>query len=182
MTRQMTSHVVTRWYRAPELILLQRYTTAIDVWSCACIFAELLTMLPEANMDRGERNPLFPGRSCWPLSPGADEVSTTAAAVPPPPPPLTSTIIAAAGRIGAQLRPATRHILRARLAQVVAQLDRRQGDARRSARGPAGGRAQVAARALRFRARIGHRAARIHARVRAVATPRRSRGEHTSPD
>jgi len=48
ISRQMTSHVVTRWYRAPELILLQRYTAAIDVWSFACIFAELLTMLPEA--------------------------------------------------------------------------------------------------------------------------------------
>ena len=71
MQRQMTSHVVTRWYRAPELILLQRYTTAIDVWSVACIFAELLSMLPEANTDRRDRNPLFPGRSCWPLSPGA---------------------------------------------------------------------------------------------------------------
>ena len=103
MTRQMTSHVVTRWYRAPELILLQRYTTAIDVWSCACIFAELLTMLPEANMDRGERNPLFPGRSCWPLSPGADEVRTTTAAAAPPPLPLAPAILAAAGRIGAQL-------------------------------------------------------------------------------
>ena len=59
----MTTHVVTRWYRAPELILLQRYTTAIDVWSFACIFAELLTMLPEAGLSPPERNALFPGRS-----------------------------------------------------------------------------------------------------------------------
>lgn len=33
--RQLTRHVVTRWYRAPELMLYNDgdYTTAIDVWS-----------------------------------------------------------------------------------------------------------------------------------------------------
>jgi len=75
MTRQMTSHVVTRWYRAPELILLQRYTTAIDVWSFACIFAELLMMLPEAELEHRDRTPLFPGRSCLPLSPVESELA-----------------------------------------------------------------------------------------------------------
>ena len=75
VTRQMTTHVVTRWYRAPELILLQRYTTAIDIWSFACIFAELLTMLPDGPQ---ERNALFPGRSCFPLSPTEDELTTPA--------------------------------------------------------------------------------------------------------
>jgi mitogen-activated protein kinase 1/3 len=34
LVKEMTGHVVTRWYRAPELILVEReYTTAIDVWS-----------------------------------------------------------------------------------------------------------------------------------------------------
>uniref|UniRef100_A0A6V2SN52 Mitogen-activated protein kinase n=1 Tax=Emiliania huxleyi TaxID=2903 RepID=A0A6V2SN52_EMIHU len=75
ISRQMTSHVVTRWYRAPELILLQRYTAAIDVWSFACIFAELLTMLPEARVDRRDRGALFPGRSCLPLSPVEDDAN-----------------------------------------------------------------------------------------------------------
>ena len=33
---------VTRWYRAPELLLsCTEYTAAIDVWSCGCIFAEV---------------------------------------------------------------------------------------------------------------------------------------------
>ena len=50
--------------------MLQRYTTAIDIWSFACIFAELLTMLPEGP---AERNALFPGRSCFPLSPTEDD-------------------------------------------------------------------------------------------------------------
>ena len=40
---QLTKHVVTRWYRAPELILMStNYTAMIDVWSLGCIFAELL--------------------------------------------------------------------------------------------------------------------------------------------
>ncbi len=35
--------VVTLWYRAPELLLGQaHYTTAVDIWSLGCIFAELL--------------------------------------------------------------------------------------------------------------------------------------------
>ncbi len=48
MKRELTGHVVTRWYRAPELILLEKdYGEAIDVWSVGCIFAELLTMMKE---------------------------------------------------------------------------------------------------------------------------------------
>jgi cell division cycle 2-like protein len=39
----MTQLVVTLWYRAPELLLgSKEYTTAIDMWSVGCIFAELL--------------------------------------------------------------------------------------------------------------------------------------------
>lgn len=47
----LTEYVVTRWYRAPEIMLSCRvYTNAIDVWSVGCILAELLG-----------RKPLFPG-------------------------------------------------------------------------------------------------------------------------
>ena len=47
----LTEYVVTRWYRAPEIMLAcQEYTSAIDMWSVGCIFAELLA-----------RTPLFPG-------------------------------------------------------------------------------------------------------------------------
>mmetsp|Transcript_56716 Transcript_56716/g.175888 ORF Transcript_56716/g.175888 Transcript_56716/m.175888 type:complete len:419 (-) Transcript_56716:129-1385(-) len=68
MKKNLTGHVVTRWYRAPELILLQEnYTEAIDMWSVGCIYAELLGMLEGTHyLDRG---PLFPGSSCFPLSP-----------------------------------------------------------------------------------------------------------------
>ena len=49
----MTEHVVTRWYRAPELMLSAdgNYTPAIDMWSVGCILAELLG-----------RGPIFAGK------------------------------------------------------------------------------------------------------------------------
>lgn len=69
--RFLTTHVVTRWYRAPELILLQAgYTEAVDVWSAGCIFAELLGALHGVGVR--ERAPLFPGSACYPLSPHAE--------------------------------------------------------------------------------------------------------------
>ncbi|KAG5185956.1 mitogen activated kinase-like protein, partial [Tribonema minus] len=68
LRRQLTKHVVTRWYRAPELILLQDYTSAVDVWSLGCIFAELLSMQQESVARYQDRMPLFPGKSCFPLS------------------------------------------------------------------------------------------------------------------
>ena len=67
MKRQLTGHVVTRWYRAPELILMEKdYGPAIDIWAVGCIFAEIL------GMTQSERGPLFPGQSCFPLSPAPD--------------------------------------------------------------------------------------------------------------
>jgi len=70
MKRELTGHVVTRWYRAPELILLEKdYTAAIDVWSVGCIFGELLGMIKENAPTFLDRSPLFPGTSCFPLSP-----------------------------------------------------------------------------------------------------------------
>ena len=46
-----TNRVVTLWYRCPELLLgSDKYTTAVDIWSVGCCFAELLTNCP-----------LFPG-------------------------------------------------------------------------------------------------------------------------
>ncbi|WOL09986.1 mitogen-activated protein kinase [Canna indica] len=48
----MTEYVVTRWYRAPELLLnCSEYTAAIDIWSVGCILGEIVM-----------RQPLFPGR------------------------------------------------------------------------------------------------------------------------
>ena len=42
-----SSQVVTLWYRAPEVLLgSQRYSCPIDVWSIACIMAEMATKRP----------------------------------------------------------------------------------------------------------------------------------------
>lgn len=46
------TYIQSRYYRAPEIILGIVYTTAIDMWSFACIIVELLT-----------GSPLFPGRN-----------------------------------------------------------------------------------------------------------------------
>uniref|UniRef100_A0A0D3H104 [RNA-polymerase]-subunit kinase n=1 Tax=Oryza barthii TaxID=65489 RepID=A0A0D3H104_9ORYZ len=48
-----TNHVITLWYRPPELLLgATNYAEAVDIWSVGCIFAEFLL-----------RKPLFPGRT-----------------------------------------------------------------------------------------------------------------------
>uniref|UniRef100_A0A8C5HAF2 mitogen-activated protein kinase n=1 Tax=Gouania willdenowi TaxID=441366 RepID=A0A8C5HAF2_GOUWI len=41
---EMTGYVVTRWYRAPEVIFnWMHYKETVDVWSAACILAEMIT-------------------------------------------------------------------------------------------------------------------------------------------
>uniref|UniRef100_A0A665TI44 mitogen-activated protein kinase n=1 Tax=Echeneis naucrates TaxID=173247 RepID=A0A665TI44_ECHNA len=41
---EMTGYVVTRWYRAPEVIFnWMHYSQAVDVWSAGCILAEMIT-------------------------------------------------------------------------------------------------------------------------------------------
>src|SRR5712672_3555482 len=45
--RLMMRKVVTLWYRAPDVLLGSRtYSTSIDVWSCGCIFAEMISGVP----------------------------------------------------------------------------------------------------------------------------------------
>ena len=50
---KLTEYVVTRWYRAPEVMCCSRlYSSQIDTWALGCIAAELYT-----------RRPLFKGRN-----------------------------------------------------------------------------------------------------------------------
>ncbi|KAM7355551.1 stress-activated protein kinase JNK-like [Cochliomyia hominivorax] len=42
LSSMMTAYVVTRYYRAPEIILGMRYTENVDIWSIGCIFAEVI--------------------------------------------------------------------------------------------------------------------------------------------
>ena len=41
--RSLSSHVGSRWYRAPEIAIMEKkYDTASDLWSAGCCFYELL--------------------------------------------------------------------------------------------------------------------------------------------
>ncbi|CAO3611471.1 unnamed protein product [Cunninghamella blakesleeana] len=56
-SKQMTSQVVTRWYRSPELLFgAKEYSYAIDIWAVGCIFAELMLRTPlvagDSDMDQ----------------------------------------------------------------------------------------------------------------------------------
>lgn len=52
--RQYSHQIMTRWYRAPEILYgAKNYTPAIDLWSIGCIFAELCN-----------KKPLFPVKHC----------------------------------------------------------------------------------------------------------------------
>lgn len=43
----LTEYVVTRYYRAPEVVLTaSKYTYAVDMWSAGCILGEMLTRRP----------------------------------------------------------------------------------------------------------------------------------------
>lgn len=57
---------MSRWYRAPEVILLQEYDKKIDLWSTGCIFAELLRFTDENYKGHLQ---MFMGKSCYPISP-----------------------------------------------------------------------------------------------------------------
>lgn len=48
----LTDYVATRWYRAPELLLSNRYGKEIDIWAIGCIMGEIT-----------DGDPLFPGES-----------------------------------------------------------------------------------------------------------------------
>eukprot|EP01084_Bolivina_argentea_P037468 69314_1 len=69
----LRTHIVHRWYRSPEVILLQHNCAkslwSVDMWSIGCIFAELLQMQKNNCSAVWDRQPLFRGDSCFPLSP-----------------------------------------------------------------------------------------------------------------
>jgi len=44
---RLTPEVVTRWYRAPELLMGARYYgKGVDMWSVGCVFAEMMLRMP----------------------------------------------------------------------------------------------------------------------------------------
>jgi mitogen-activated protein kinase 1/3 len=61
----LTPHVTTRSYRAPEIILMQDYNYAIDLWSLGCVFGEMLMQYQTGEY----MGPLINAHCCYPLSP-----------------------------------------------------------------------------------------------------------------
>jgi len=70
--RALSRHVSTRWYRAPEIVLLEKeYDSSIDMWSTGCILEELLFSSKQyhPNCKKSGKRALFYSDSCYPLSP-----------------------------------------------------------------------------------------------------------------
>ena len=75
--RYMSLHVGSRWYRAPEISIIEKqYDQSSEMWSFGCIMYELLMYLTSYKNDaKGFESKfqdvrfLFRGDSCFPLSP-----------------------------------------------------------------------------------------------------------------
>eukprot|EP00171_Calliarthron_tuberculosum_P008534 IDg8534t1 len=91
-----TDYVATRWYRAPELIMTHftKYSTAIDIWSAGCIFAEML----------GKGKPLFPGKD------GYDQLQLMTSVIGSPSAEAISKVQSARVREHFQLLPRKRRL------------------------------------------------------------------------
>ena len=64
--RELSPHIVTRFYRPPEVILLtQDYNENVDLWSCGVTLLEVYTKL----ILKEKQGHPFGGHHCYPLSP-----------------------------------------------------------------------------------------------------------------
>lgn len=74
-SRALTHQVVTRWYRAPELLFGARmYGTGVDIWAVGCIIAELVIRIPffQGTSDLDQLCKIFqvlgvPDENNWPV-------------------------------------------------------------------------------------------------------------------
>lgn len=75
LSNKMTVQAITRWYRAPEVLLGSGdYSLSADMWAVGCVFAELFLRVPlfASETDIGQLNLIFqalgvPSESEWPL-------------------------------------------------------------------------------------------------------------------
>jgi serine/threonine protein kinase len=98
------SQVVTLWYRPPELLLgAPHYTTAVDIWSIGCIFAEMLNFEPIFKSESEVRRvPLAQARSTLPAPAAPPGQRRSPRPRPGPGPRPTSRRLADAGWPAAQ--------------------------------------------------------------------------------
>ena len=71
--RDLSSYVAARWYRAPELCLLDAsYDQSVDMWGLGCTLFEMIYMTEvychKEGFDPKDRR-AFRGDSCFPISP-----------------------------------------------------------------------------------------------------------------
>lgn len=76
--RSLSSHVSSRWYRSPEVSLVEnQYDQACDMWAIGCILYEILHAATEKHSSTTSkdefRHILFKGSYCFPLSPNIDK-------------------------------------------------------------------------------------------------------------
>lgn len=98
--RRFTHQVVTRWYRAPELLFgCQQYGPGVDMWAVGCIFAELMLRRPllAGDSDIDQLSKIFaalgtPTEEQWP---GMTQLPDYVKFEPTPAPPLRSLFSAA---------------------------------------------------------------------------------------
>ena len=82
----LTSNSITRWYRPLELLFgANKYGGAVDIWSCGCIFAELILRVPylPGNSDLDQIEKIFQARGSptsetWPNLPKPGDLPTDA--------------------------------------------------------------------------------------------------------
>mmetsp|Transcript_19268 Transcript_19268/g.29556 ORF Transcript_19268/g.29556 Transcript_19268/m.29556 type:complete len:150 (+) Transcript_19268:778-1227(+) len=72
--RCLSTHVGSRWYRAPEISIIEKqYDQASDMWSLGCCLYELMYIVPVDGEHKKKKSAcsevLFRGNSCFPLSP-----------------------------------------------------------------------------------------------------------------
>mmetsp|Transcript_1303 Transcript_1303/g.1628 ORF Transcript_1303/g.1628 Transcript_1303/m.1628 type:complete len:180 (-) Transcript_1303:479-1018(-) len=70
-SRKLTQHCQTRFYRAPEVILLEDYGEKIDIWSMGCVMAEMISSQHHYRklIQKPTDRVLFLGLSCYPMTP-----------------------------------------------------------------------------------------------------------------
>ncbi|KAI5191337.1 cyclin-dependent kinase 7 [Nematocida sp. AWRm77] len=106
--RQMTNPVVTRWYKAPELLLGgTNYSFGVDIWALGCLFAELFLRTPylPGTDDIHQLELIYkalgtPSTEDWPELMHLPWYKEPAAAIPPPD---FSSLFSAVGEDGLDL-------------------------------------------------------------------------------